>query len=356
MEESTVANEVPQGASNETAQETSGSGVLGLRTDERTGRKIVETVATATKPTEVPTQAAPQEKNSEPSQQPVESQQSEPQQAEPQQVQQSQQPVRQPVIPQVQYYSPAEMSLAMQLGNVDESRIPPEYQPQYMALKQKNAPPPKSEAELRTEFLDTVNKMAKEQAMKDVGLTEDQLQVGEFSDDENIRQNIERYKTALEVNRAKIVSGYGEQIRLAQEQAKQNNAFKQDVASWIDQQRQAEPNFDKIGFFMQEHYKTMPYEKAATIAPAIQKAMKGQLDPQSAEIVKAYYEDCRKEFYAKKNGTSTTPTPKAPSVEKKGSGLEVEKPIDYASQLRTASVRDKSAIVAAWLNSMTTHR
>ena len=98
MEESTVANEVPQGASNETAQETSGSGVLGLRTDERTGRKIVETVATATKPTEVPTQAAPQEKNSEPSQQPVESQQSEPQQAEPQQVQQSQQPVRQPVI------------------------------------------------------------------------------------------------------------------------------------------------------------------------------------------------------------------------------------------------------------------
>lgn len=351
MEESTVVNEAPQGATNETTQETSSPGVLGLRTDERTGRKVVETITS--KPTETTQETAPQaETNQQQAEQPVEPQQSESQQTQ----QVPQQQVQQPVAPQVQYYNPAEMSLAMQLGQVDESRIPPEYQPQYMAMKQKNTPPPKSEAELRTEFLDTVNKMAKEQAMKDVGLTEDQLQMGEFSDDENLRQNIERYKTALEVNRAKIVSGYGEQIRMAQEQAKQNNAFKQDVAAWIDQQRQAEPNFDKIGFFMQEHYKTMPYEKAATIAPAIEKAMKGQLDPQSAEIVKAYYDDCRKEFYAKKNGTSTTPTPKAPSVEKKGSGIDVEKPIDYASQLRTASARDKTAIVSAWLNSMTNHR
>ena len=350
MEESTVVNETPQGATNETPQETPSNGTLGLRTDERTGRKIVETITTPPK-SEAPTQAAPQAEGNESNQQPTE------QPVEPsKQAVFPQQQAQQPIVPQVQYYSPAEMSLAMQLGNVDEARIPPEYQPQYMAMKQKNNPPPKSEAELRTEFLDTVNKMAREQAMKDVGLTEDQLQMGEFSDDEELRQNVERYKTALEVNRAKIVSGYGEQIRMAQEQAKQENAFKQGVSDWINQQRQAEPHFDEIGFFMQEHYKTMPYEKAATIAPAIQKAMKGQLDPQSAEIVKSYYDDCRKEFYAKKNGTSTKPTPKAPSVEKKGSGLEVEKPIDYAEQLRTASVRDKSAIVSAWLNSMTTHR
>lgn len=349
MEESTVVNEAPQGATNEATQETSSTGTLGLRTDERTGRKIVETVTTPPKSAETPTQTAPQAESSEANQQPTE------QPVEPQQppVFPPQQP---PVTPQVQYYNPAEMSLAMQLGNVDESRIPPEYQPQYMAMKQKNAPPPKSEAELRTEFLDTVNKMAKEQALKDVGLTEDQLQMGEFSDDEELRQNIERYKTAMEVNRAKIVSGYGEQVRMAQEKANQENAFKQGVSDWINEQRQAEPHFDEIGFFMQEHYKTMPYEKAATIAPAIHKAMNGQLDPQSAEIVKSYYDDCRKEFYAKKNGTSTTPTPKAPSVEKKGSGLDIEKPIDYASQLRTASVRDKSAIVAAWLDSMNHHR
>lgn len=347
MEESTVVNEAPQGATNETTQETSSPGTLGLRTDERTGRKIVETIAPS-QHTETPKETAPQAESGETSQQPV----------EPQQVPQAPQPQVQqpPVIPQVQYYNPAEMSLAMQLGQVDESRIPPEYQPQYMAMKQKNAPPPKSEAELRNEFLDTVNKMAKEQALKDVGLTEDQLSMGEFSDDEELKQNIERYKTAMEVNRAKIVSGYGEQVRMAQERANQENAFKKGVADWITEQRQAEPHFDEIGFFMQEHYKTMPYEKAATIAPAIQKAMKGQLDPQSAEIVKSYYDDCRKEFYAKKNGTSTKPMPKAPSVEKKGSGIDIEKPIDYASQLRTASVRDKSAIVAAWLDSMNHHR
>lgn len=96
----------------------------------------------------------------------------------------------------------------------------------------------------------------------------------------------------------------------------------------------------------------MPYEKAVAIAPAIQKAMQGKLDPQSAEVVKNYYEDCRKEFYAKKNGTSTTPSPRSPSVERKGTGQDVVKPIDYAEQLRAAPARDKSKIVEAWLSSM----
>ncbi len=310
---------------------------MGLRIDERTGRKVVETIPSGA---EV---EAPEPENHEPAEEQVQ----QPQAQEPQ--------VQQPQVQQQQFYSPAELSLAIQMGQVDESRIPPEYQPQYLAMKQQNAPEPppqKSEAELRNEFLDAVNKAAHDKAMKDVGITEDELSMGEFSDNDEIQTKVSRYKAALDVARSQIISGYSEQVRVEQMKAQQENEFKKGVADWIDEQRTAEPNFDEIGFFMQEHYKTMPYEKAVAIAPAIQKAMQGKLDPQSAEVVKNYYEDCRKEFYAKKNGTSTTPSPRSPSVERKGTGQDVVKPIDYAEQLRAAPVRDKSKIVEAWLSSM----
>ena len=328
--ESTPAESTPV-ETNETPAEESPR--MGLRIDERTGRKVVETIPSGAE-VEGPEKAEPVEEHAEQAQQPQ---------------------VQEPQVQQPQFYSPAELSLAIQMGQVDESRIPPEYQPQYLAMKQQNAPKPppqKSETELRNEFLDAVNKAAHDKAMKDVGITEDELSMGEFSDNDEIQTKVSRYKAALDVARSQIISGYSEQVRIEQMKAQQENEFKQGVADWINEQRAAEPNFDEIGFFMQEHYKTMPYEKAVAIAPAIQKAMQGKLDPQSAEVVKNYYEDCRKEFYAKKNGTSTTPSPRSPSVERKGTGQDVVKPIDYAEQLRAAPVRDKSKIVEAWLSSM----
>ena len=331
--ESTPAESTPVETHETPAEE---SHRMGLRIDERTGRKVVETIHSGAA-VEGPEKAEPVEEQA----------------AQDQQVQEPQ--IQQPQVQQSQFYSPAELSLAIQMGQVDESRIPPEYQPQYLAMKQQNAPKPppqKSEAELRNEFLDAVNKAAHDKAMKDVGITEDELSMGEFSDNDEIQTKVSRYKAALDVARSQIISGYSEQVRIEQIKAQQENEFKKGVADWIDKQRAAEPNFDEIGFFMQEHYKTMPYEKAAAIAPAIQKAMQGKLDPQSAEVVKNYYEDCRKEFYAKKNGTSTTPSPRSPSVERKGTGQDVVKPIDYAEQLRAAPVRDKSKIVEAWLSSM----
>lgn len=330
--ESTPAESTPV-ETNETPAEESPR--MGLRIDERTGRKVVETIPSGVE-TKEPEKVEPTEEP--PAEQP-----------------QAEQPQAQPQVQKPQFYSPAELSLAIQMGQVDESKIPPEYQPQYLAMKQQNAPKPppqKSETELRNEFLDAVNKAAHDKAMKDVGITEDELSMGEFSDNDEIQTKVSRYKAALDVARSQIISGYSEQVRVEQMKAQQENEFKKGVADWINEQRAAEPNFDEIGFFMQEHYKTMPYEKAATIAPAIQKAMQGKLDPQSAEVVRSYYEDCRKEFYAKKNGTSTTPSPRSPSVERKGTGQDVVKPIDYAEQLRSAPARDKSKIVEAWLSSM----
>lgn len=338
-ENASVQQPVETATPSEAPSSEASSSRLGLRVDERTGRRVVENIG----------HDEPMVKTND---EPIEKKETEVPVAQPEQPQEQPQPVQQP---QPQYYTPAEMSLAMQLGQVDESKIPPQYQPQYLALKQKDAPPPqpqKSEAELRTEFLDAVNAAAKEKAMKDLEITEDELAMGEFSDDEEIQTKVARYKTALEMARSQIINGYSEQVRIEQAKMQQETEFKKGVSDWIDEQRQSEPHFDEIGFFMQDYYKSMPYEKAATIAPAVEKAMKGQLDPQSAEIVKSYYDDCRKEFYAKKNGTSTTPVARSPRVEQHGTGQDVAKPIDYAEQLRSAPVRDRAKIVEAWLGSM----
>lgn len=354
QENQTPVEQAP--VSNEPVQEThTESPKIGLRVDERTGRRIIETVHEEPKeePQETPQiiQNAEQQSQEQPQAQPqqVPSQQVQPQ-VQPQQVQPQVPP--QQVPPQSNYYSPSEMTLALQMGQVDPNRVPPEYAPQYAAMVVKDAPKPKSESELRNEFLDSVNKMAKEKSMKDLGLTQDELDMGEFSDDEEIRNKVDRYKAQLEINRTNIINEYAEQMRIENIKAQQANEFKQGVAKWIQGQRAQEPHFDDIGRFMETAYKIMPYEQAATIAPAVQKAMAGQLDPQSAQIVQQYYEQCRKEYYAKLNGTSTTPTPRSPSVERRGTGKAGDEPVDFAERLRNASVRDKAAIVGEWLNAM----
>lgn len=129
--ESTPAESTPVEANETPAEE---SPRMGLRIDERTGRKVVETIPSGAE-VEGPEKAEPVEEHAEQAQQPQ---------------------VQEPQVQQPQFYSPAELSLAIQMGQVDESKIPPEYQPQYLAMKQQNAPEPppqKSETELRNEFL-----------------------------------------------------------------------------------------------------------------------------------------------------------------------------------------------------------
>ena len=192
--ESTSAESTPVETHETPAEE---SPRMGLRIDERTGRKVVETIPSGA---EV---EAPESENHEPAEEQAEQ-------------------IQQPQAQQQQFYSPAELSLAIQMGQVDESKIPPEYQPQYLAMKQQNAPKPppqKSEAELRNEFLDAVNKAAHDKAMKDVGITEDELSMGEFSDNDEIQTKVSRYKAALDVARSQIISGYSEQVRIEQMKA-----------------------------------------------------------------------------------------------------------------------------------------
>lgn len=324
------------------------SGTLGLVTDERTGRKTVQEVPQGTTP-EV--KNVKQEESALPSAEPqvVETPQAE-QVAETAEL--SPFDTLAPKQEEPQAYTPAEMSLAMQLGQVDEGRIPAEFMPQYMALKAKNEPAPKTAEEVRQEFLDKVSASVKGQTMQEIGITEDELALGEYAEDPEVREKIERYKLALEMNRRKAVDAVYDGIRAEQETQKADQQFRNGVADWINAQRIQEPHFDDIGSYMTEAYKNMRYEDAKAIAPAMEAALNGKLTPEYAAVIQKYYEGCRKEYYAKLNGTSTTPTPRTPVVETKGGGRNVSEETDYGKLLREASPRDKSRIVDAWLNSM----
>ncbi len=320
------------------------SGTLGLVTDERTGRKLVQNV-----PSDA--QATPkQEVAQEPVQETIQESPQELPQTEPAPSPFGSYIQKEEEAPQA--YTPAEMSLAMQLGQVDENRIPAEFMPQYLALKAKDAPPPKTAEEIRKEFLDKVSANVKGQTMEEIGITEDELALGEYADDPEVRAKIEQYKLALEMNRRKAVDAVYDGIRAEQESQKAQQQFQNGVAEWINAQRTQEPHFDDIGNYMTEAYKEMRYEDAKAIAPAMEAALNGRLTPEYAAIIQKYYEGCRKEYYAKLNGTSTTPTPRTPVVETKGGGRNVSEETDYGKLLREASPRDKSRIVDAWLNSM----
>lgn len=328
------------------------SGTLGLVTDERTGRKTVQTIPQETTP-EVKAEVK-KEETSLPTEEPQVTPQVE--EAPVEQAVESTEPSPfeklAPKQEEPQAYTPAEMSLAMQLGQVDEGRIPAEFMPQYMALKAKDEPAPKTAEEVRREFYDKVTASVKGQTMQEVGITDDELALGEYADDPAVREKIERYKLALEMNRRKAVDAVYDGIRAEQETQKAQQQFRNGVAEWINAQRTQEPHFDDIGSYMTEAYKNMRYEDAKVIAPAMEAALNGNLTPEYAAVIQKYYEGCRKEYYAKLNGTSTTPTPRTPVVETKGGGRNVSEETDYGKLLREASPRDKSRIVDAWLNSM----
>jgi hypothetical protein len=251
--------------------------------------------------------------------------------------------------PTPQYYTPAEMSLAMQLGNVDEKKIPPQILPQYTALKAKNAPQGKTPQEIQTQMREKIREMAKMRAMAATNVTKEELDIGEFSDDPDVSKRVQDFHTAYALEQNKIISDTMEKYNQQQRQAQAYQNVQKGVVDFINQQSKVEPHFDDIDKMMMNAYADMPHKAGAVVEPAVRAAIQHKMTEKDAEILGEYYKYCRKEYYAKLNKTSTTPQQIPPKVETKGTGAEVKEKIDYAKALREANARDKSAVLNAWL-------
>lgn len=304
-----------------------------LELDERTGRKRV-VLKTPEEPKEEPKEEPPQEPVQNPAP-PVKPEEPKP----------GERTFLNTLSNNKPYYKPDEMMLAMQLGRVDESRVPPEFKAQYEATKPK--PPTQEEAEKA--IREKIQAMAKKEAMAKSGATEEDLSLGDFSDDEEVQKRVQDYKTAYELAQQAIIRDSLDKYQRMRAEEDSRREVMQNVKNFIDEQRAKEPHFDDIGKLMETKFLEMPFQQAAVIEPVLRSAVAGTLNAAQAKVLGDYYEFCRKDLYAQINKTSVTPQPIVPKVEGKGAGLSTEQHADFAKLLREASVREKPRILADWI-------
>ena len=268
-------------------------------------------------------------------------------------------------------YSEQEFAIALQLGSVDENRIPEQYKEQYRNVlaqqlqQQANVSQPqgqqsvpiKTDEQIKLEqesirkqsvdFYDKIDNIAKQQAMSDIGIAEDELLTAEYTDDADLASRYKRYKTAVEWNRQKVMQGIQQQMLADQQARLQKQAIYADIDNRVNEYKAKEPNFDKINIYMESRYKTLPYAEAVQIAEVIDSYQKGTITPEQCKVLEKYYDDTRLDFYAKNNNLATIPTSvaKPASLETPGSGASVRKEFDFKA-LGKADNREKDRMLA----------
>lgn len=252
--------------------------------------------------------------------------------------------VNQQQVQSVKPYTDNEFLLAMQMNSVDESRVPKQYQAQFALAKQQRLTTekqaqtntevkpqeqtnPVADSKAYIEFYNRIGSMAQENAMKEIGITKEELDAADYSDDPELQAKYQAYKTAVNYHRSSIEYA----IRSREEATKREAAEKQqaaermrnDIATKVRELQGSEPNFTKIDLYMSTRYKTLPFEQARPVAEVYDILSKGGTPtPEQAQVLLKYYEDSRKDFYARNNNLATQPQPvaKPAVVENPGTG------------------------------------
>lgn len=196
------------------------------------------------------------------------------------------------------------------------------------------------------EYYNNVNKLAQERAMQEVGITQDELDVAEYSDDQELLDKVSAYKAAIENNRTRIMNDV-ENIRRVHEaeRADHANAY-QAVVNFANEMKKKEPNFAAIDKLMTSRVAQMPYEKASKIVPLLQKVANGTLTTADLPALQEMYNETRLEFYSKREGVGLAPQAQKPSfVETPGTGGDVPRQTTPLSALGKMSKRDREAAI-----------
>ena len=267
-----------------------------------------------------------------------------------------------------QEYTPAELQTAMQLGQVNESRIPVYLrQSYYLAMAGQNtanagttgapsndnaeqstqtdvpaANQQEESAEQARQFYQRVQNMARERAMNEVGITQDEIDVAEYTDDETILNKFNAYTAAMENNRAQILRDV-ENITQQQKAAEADHAKAyQTVAAFVQEMQQKEPNFKAIDALMLTRTQKMPYEEAVKVIPLIEKVRTGNLTTADLPALQEMYNQTRLEYYSNKTGVGLAPQVVKPAyVETPGRGGEAPRQTTPLSQLGKMNQKDK---------------
>ena len=259
-------------------------------------------------------------------------------------------------------YTTDELTLAIQLGAVDESRIPPSLAIQYGQFKERQAqqqaiangqqeaakPTQQDEIQQRIAFMQQVEKTAHDLTLQQLGLTEEDIsdsEYADYSDNKDLGERVKNFKTMQEYNKQRIINDVLQEQAKAQQAAAAQKAVNDSVMAFVQKEMRQEPKFSEINKALLEHYKTLPFEKAQRYFNAINALNTGKLTEASAKDLQEYYDETKKAVYAKANNLSTTPQPvvrRPASVESPGTGLNTPKQAD-ASELSSLDYLGKLA-------------
>lgn len=280
---------------------------------------------------------------------------------------------------QPQEYTLDELVTAMQSGQVDSARVPEKYEQQYAsyriskAIEEENVRRQNEQAyramqqqELerqaqggpdalaqRIERMKDIEAQADELAKKDAGFTQEDLDAFEYMDEDD--DKFKAYKMHKEWHKQRIISDLEKKANDYQLYQQRQREVYQDISIYTEQLKQSEPNFQAIDMLALNRYKTLPFEQGAKIAEVITAYRNGNISPSQAEILRRYYEDTRKEYYAGKNGLNLQAqrqAPKPPAVESTGQGTAYNKgpeALDLKA-LRNGNIRERRAWLEAFLS------
>ena len=255
-------------------------------------------------------------------------------------------------------YTLQELQTAMQAGQIDEARIPVMLRPGYYAAmaqaqqqqkeaqQQQKTQNQQTETAKAQEFYRKVQDMARERAMKEVGITQDDIDVAEYTDDQEILNKFNAYQVALENNRAKILQDVSNVQREQQAVAADRSQAYNAISAFVQEMKQKEPNFDAIDKLMITRVAKMPHEQAVKVEPLIRKVQNGTLTTADLPALQDMYNQTRLEFYSNKTGVSLAPKVAKPAyVETPGNGASAPRKTTPLSALGTMSKRDKEAAI-----------
>ena len=182
--------------------------------------------------------------------------------------------------------------------------------------------------------------------MQEIGITQDELDVAEYSDDQELLDKVAAYKAAIENNRTRIMYDV-ENIRRAHEAERKDHANAYDaVVAFANDMRKKEPNFEAIDKLMVTRVSQMPYEKASKLVPLLQRVANGTLSTADLPALQEMYNETRLEFYSKREGVGLAPQAQKPAfVESPGTGKEAPRQTTPLSALGKMSKRDREAAI-----------
>lgn len=348
----TTTNENVAGTAQEPQPES-----LYLVTDPRTGRKSISAAQPEPADAKADEQPAQDESESQPTEptEPAETKPAEPAATEPAAEKQPE-----PLI-HTEPYTLDELNTAIAQGNVNESRIPQQYQLQYAQYQQEQArrqqqyqqqqqalqmQAQQQQLEQQKRMFADIDKAATDQAMKALGITQDDIDTAEYSDDA-VKQKVAHFNTAKSYYKEQLIGAIQQQQMRTQAAQNEQRAIYQSIVDFTQQKQAEEPHFADINQLMGSYYQTMPYKDAAVIGDAIKSLQGGNITPAQCKVLEDYYNKCRTAYYAKANDLTKQPKKvPVPKVEQPGTGAKAQaKPIDF-TQMRNMTVRERRAFIA----------